>query len=316
MNYTEESLAPHVPKKIISVTMATGLQGRGVVKQLSKTNKYQIRALTRNPSGTIALELAKLPNVEIFKGDLLDHDSLIKFFDTAYGIFGNTTPTKGWKPLVCEYELEQARVLIAAVKEIKNKGDLKHFVFSSICKAKDPLKNEPAPSHFSSKWDIEEYIRQKELNDITTIIRPVSYFENFDGDLPGLKITKTTFPGVVRKDKVWQTIAVQDVGTWTSAIFNNPARFIAKSLNIAGEELTGDQMAEVLEKNQNVNTKKVEYKMIPRFLMKLFVHDIGIMADWIERTGYGADMNKLKLIAEEEGIFMTSLSKWLKDKGF
>ena len=35
-------------KLVVAVTMATGRQGIGVVKELSQTDKYQIRAITRN----------------------------------------------------------------------------------------------------------------------------------------------------------------------------------------------------------------------------------------------------------------------------
>ena len=38
------------------------------------------------------------------------------------------------------------------------------------------------------------------------------------------------------------------------------------------------------------------------------------MADWIERSGYGADMNKLKIIQKELNIVPTSLRDWLKGK--
>ena len=303
-----------ISKPIIAVTMATGLQGRGVVAQLSKSHKYHIKAITRNPESDQALKLSKLPNVELCKADLLDFNSLENCFKNAYGIFGNTTPTKGWQPLVREYEIAQGRILIDIVKKINSQGFLKHFVFSSICKAKDPLKNIPSPSHFSSKWDIEDYLMLNGLKNITTIVRPVSYFENFDSNLPGLKITDTTFPGVVKPNKIWQTIAVEDIGHWTLAIFKNPEKFLGESLNIAGEELTGNQMAEVMESIKEIKSRKVSYKMIPRALMKLFVHDIGIMADWIERTGYGADLEKLRLIAKEEDIQMTPLSTWLKQK--
>ena len=299
-------------KLIIAVTMATGLQGSSVVNELSKSNKFLIRAITRNPSSQKAIALSKLPNVEIYKGDLLERESLIKCFKGAYGIFGNTTPTKGVRPLVRKYEIAQGKNLINCVNEINQEGSLKHFVFSSICKAKNPLLNEPAPGHFSSKWDIENYLLMKGVGQKTTILRPASYFENFDSDLPGLKITKTTFPGVVNPNNIWQTIAVSDIGKWTSAVFLNPNKFIGQSINLAGEEKTGNQMAEVLEK---VNPEqKVNYFMIPRIFMKLFVHDIGVMADWIERAQYGANIQELKKIAKEEGITMTSLESWLKEK--
>tara|TARA_B100001250_G_scaffold52888_1_gene41157 strand:+ start:415 stop:603 length:189 start_codon:yes stop_codon:yes gene_type:complete len=56
--------------------MATSRQGRGVVKALSKTNKYQIRAITRNVKSSKALEIGSLSNVELVKGDLMDPQSL------------------------------------------------------------------------------------------------------------------------------------------------------------------------------------------------------------------------------------------------
>ena len=46
-------------KPVIAVTMATSRQGIGVVKELCKTNKYRIRAITRNTKTEKALELSK-----------------------------------------------------------------------------------------------------------------------------------------------------------------------------------------------------------------------------------------------------------------
>ena len=59
---------------------------------------------------------------------------------------------------------------------------------------------------------------------------------------------------------------------------------------------------------------QTNYVMIPRIAIKLLEHDLGVMADWIERSGYGADMNKLKLIQDELNIVPTSLKDWLKAK--
>ena len=58
-------------KLVVAVTMATGRQGIGVVKELSQTDKYQIRAITRNTKSTKALEIGSLNNVELVKGDLI-----------------------------------------------------------------------------------------------------------------------------------------------------------------------------------------------------------------------------------------------------
>ena len=126
-------------KSLIAVTMATSRQGMGVVKELSKTNNYQIRAITRNIKSSKALELATLKNVELVKGDLMDPQSLNRAFDGVDKIFGNTTPTKGWKlfrgSIVRSYEMEQGFNLINQVKIAYKKGKLNHIIFSSISKS-------------------------------------------------------------------------------------------------------------------------------------------------------------------------------------
>ena len=305
-------------KPVIAVTMATSRQGIGVVRELCKTNKYQIRAITRNIKSSKALELEMLDNVELVKADLMDPVSLSKAFNGVDVIFGNTTPTKGWKlfrgSIVRSYEIEQGYNLVNQVKIAYKKGQLNHFIFSSISKAKNPLKNDPAPGHFTSKWDIEEYLEEQDLKKITTVLRPVSYFENFENKLPGCSISKEIFPGIIGKNFKWQTIAVEDVGKWVRGVISKPEKYKNQSINIAGEELTGIEMAMTLQRLVSSEGLKTNYVKIPRAAIKLLEYDIGVMADWIERTGYGADMKKLKIIQNDLNIVPTSLKEWLKSK--
>ena len=305
-------------KPLIAVTMATSRQGIAVVNELNKTDKYQIRAITRNRKTKKAIELARLKNVQIIEGNLMDPLSLNKAFDGANAIFGNTTPTKGWKifrgSIVRSYEIEQGFNLINQVKIAHKKGKLNHFIFSSISKPKEALLNDPAPAHFTSKWDIEEYIKEMGLRKITTVLRPVSYFENFENKLPGYSFSKKVFPGIVRKNFKWQTIAVEDIGKWVRGVLSKSDKYKNQSINIAGEELTGEEMASTLQKIVFTEGIKTNYVMIPRIAIKLLEYDIGVMADWIERSGYGADMNKLKKIQDELNIVPTSLENWIKSK--
>ena len=306
------------PKPLIAVTMATSRQGVGVVMELSRTNKYQIRAITRNTKSTKAKALASLKNVEVIQGNLMDQESLNKAFDGVEAIFGNTTPTKGWKifrgSISRSYEIEQGYNLINQVNIAYKKGVLNHFIFSSISKPKDPLKAYPAPGHFTSKWDIEEYIKEMGLKSITTVLRPVSYFENFENKLPGYSLSKNIFPGIVGGNFKWQTIAVEDIGKWVRGILTKQNEYKNQALNIAGEELTGIEMAMTLQKIIYSEGMKSKYVMIPRIALKLLESDIALMADWIERTGYGADMKELKKIQDELNIVPTSLETWLKTK--
>ena len=82
MLYEGEALDQGVnTKPVIAVTMATSRQGIGVVNELCKTKKYQIRAITRNPNSLKALKLSTLHNVEVVKGNLLDPRSLNNAFE-------------------------------------------------------------------------------------------------------------------------------------------------------------------------------------------------------------------------------------------
>ena len=87
-----------------------------------------------------------------------------------------------------------------------------------------------------------------------------------------------------------------------------------QAINIAGEELTGLEMAMTLKRIVSSEGIQTNYLMIPRAAIKLLEYDIGVMADWIERSGYGADMVKLKIIQKELNIVPTSLRDWLKSK--
>ena len=63
-----------------------------------------------------------------------------------------------------------------------------------------------------------------------------------------------------------------------------------------------------LVSSEGIQTK---YLMIPRIVINFLEYDLGVMADWIERSGYGADMVKLKMIQKELNIVPTSLRDWL-----
>ena len=287
-----------------------------VVRHLSSLNLYKIRAITRDTANRRSLELASLPNVQVVQGDLLKPESLNNAFKGVYGIFGNTTPTK-LLGMDKNYELIQGYNLIKAVKAIKQSGHLKHFIFSSICKGKNNRNNIEAPAHFLTKWELEKEIKNNNLSEITTILRPASYFENFSQSIPGVKIHYNYFPGILNPNSPWQTIAVDDIGLWTSTAFKNPKDFINKSLNLAGEELTGNQMAKILKALQVNKTKKdAKYVKIPRIFLHMIEHDIAIMAHWIEEVGYDADFNELKILSEKYNIKPTKLVNWLNQKIF
>ena len=85
-------------------------------------------------------------------------------------------------------------------------------------------------------------------------------------------------------------------------------------MNIAGEEMTGQEMAALWQKLNGKKSPSVRYSMVPRKLMNFIEHDIALMASWIERAGYGADLKALKVLADALEITMPPLSSWLREK--
>ena len=73
-------------------------------------------------------------------------------------------------------------------------------------------------------------------------------------------------------------------------------------------------MAMTLQRIVTSEGFQTNYVMIPRVAIKLLEYDIGVMADWIERSGYGADMNQLKILQNELNIVPTSIKDWLEAK--
>jgi uncharacterized protein YbjT (DUF2867 family) len=111
-------------------------------------------------------------------------------------------------------------------------------------------------------------------------------------------------------DKPLQFITVDDIGAFAALAFDNPAEFIDKTLEIAGDELTGPQIAALLSAELD---RPVEYSAGPRWQGSLFYEgEMNIMFDWYNRAGYQADIKALREIHPE----LTDLRSWLQKTGW
>ena len=75
---------------MISVSGATGGQGKSVVNSLLDTSDFKVRALTRNPERSGAKSLQE-KGCEVVKVDMNDSDSFLeKAIIGSYGVFAVT----------------------------------------------------------------------------------------------------------------------------------------------------------------------------------------------------------------------------------
>lgn len=216
--------------RMIAVTGATGTQGSKVAKRLLEQG-WKVRALTRDTAKPAAQELAAA-GAELAAGDLDSRAELDAAFKGVYGVF---SVQNFWLPGVgFEGEVRQGK----AVADAARAAGVKHLVYSSVGAAHRGMKQ----MHFESKWIIEQYIHT--LGIPYTILRPAAFMENYNWSRA--YILNGTFQGFgLRPDKGLQLIATEDIGVFAELAFANPQRFLGKTIELSGDELTEPQIAGV-----------------------------------------------------------------------
>jgi len=239
-------------KKIIAVTGATGAQGGGLARAIlaDPNGGFAVRALTRDVNSDKAKALAKL-GAEVVAANVDDAASVKKAFagaDAAYCV------TFFWDHFSPEQEKAQARNLAMAAKD----AGLKHVIWSTFEDTRKwvPLSDNRMPTlqgkykvpHFDAKAEADVYFTEAGLP--VTFLLTSFYWDNFiffgsgpkkgpDGKLA------LTFP---LGDKKMPSIAAGDIGGCAYGIFKRGSEFIGKTVGVAGEHLTGAQMAAELTK--------------------------------------------------------------------
>jgi len=239
-------------KKIIAVVGATGAQGGGLVRALlgDTSSGFAVRALTRDVNSEKAQELAKL-GAEVVEADLDSGPSLRAAFDGAYGAF---CVTFFWEHFVPEKELVQAAAMAQAAKQ----ADLKHVVWSTLEDTRKfvPLTDDRMPT-LMEKYKVPQFDAKAEANRAfaqfgvpVTYMLTSFYWDNLiygglgpkkgaDGKL------ELTLP---MGDKRLAGIAAEDIGKSAFCIFKAGFDLLGKTVGVAGDHLTGSQMAAALAK--------------------------------------------------------------------
>jgi uncharacterized protein YbjT (DUF2867 family) len=239
-------------KKIIAVVGATGAQGGGLVRAiLSDVNGgFAVRALTRDVNSPKAKELAKL-GAEVVAADVDDVESLKKAFKGAYGAF---CVTFYWAHLSPEREIVNATAMATAAQH----AGIKHAIWSTLEDTRKwvPLSDNRMPT-LMGKYKVPHFDAKGEANHLftdlgvpTTFLQTSFFWDNLiyfgmgpkkgpDGKL-GI-----TFP---MGDKKLAGMASEDIGKCAYGIFKKGREFIGKTVSIAGEHVTGAEMANALTK--------------------------------------------------------------------
>lgn len=258
-------------RKVIAIVGATGAQGGGLVRAILNEpgSGFTARALTRDVSSDKAQGLSRL-GVQIVAADLDDVESLNRAFAGCYGAF---CVTNFWEHFSPEKELAQAKALAQAAKQ----AGVQHVVWSTLEDTRRwvPLTDQRMPTllkkykvpHFDAKGEADEEFTKLGLP--ATFLLTSFYWENMiffnmgpkkgpDGQLAlTLPMGEKKLPG----------IAVEDIGKCCFGVFKKGGEYIGKTVGIAGEHLTGQQMAAAMTKalGQPVRYNAVPFEVYRKF---------------------------------------------------
>lgn len=246
-------------RKTIVVCGATGKQGGAVLNSLLESQQWRVIALTRNPESKVALAIKKR-GVEIQKADLQDKASLMKAFENAYGVYGVTTPLSPKGKMDIQMEREQGLNIADAC--VKN--GIKHLVLSTVLYISE---DQAAIPYVRSKQDIEKYVIQSSIP--YTFLRPASFMDEIGGEY--LPVKNGTLTGQGDGDAKIPYVACQDIGKFAKNAFDDPEKFIGQKLNLVGDFISGDELAQVLSKISN--GKHFKHKAPPMWLMWIFARE-------------------------------------------
>ncbi len=250
--------------KIIAVVGDTGAQGKGLVNAIlsDKLGGFKVRVITRNAGSDKAKELARL-GAEVDVADVEDKASLVNAFKGAYGAY---CVTFFWEHFSPEKENLHAKNMAEAASE----AGVKHVIWSTLEDSRKfiPLSDDRMPTlqgkykvpHFDAKGESNIYFEKSGVP--YTLLNTSFYWENFiyfgmgpqkgpDGKLA------ITFP---MGDKKLPGISSVDIGKCAYSIFKLGKEFQGKTVSIAGEHLTGKQMADAFTKHLGA---EVKYNDVP-----------------------------------------------------
>jgi len=269
-------------KKVIAVVGATGAQGGGLVRTIlaDPEGGFAARAITRDASSEKAQELAAL-GAEVVAADVDDEASLEAAFAGAYGAF---CVTFFWAHFSPELEMQHAANMANAAKA----AGVSHVIWSTLEDTRDyvPLDDDRMPT-LGERYKVPHYDAKGEANHFftdagvpTTFLQTSFYWDNFiyfgmgpqRGDDGSLSITFPTGDGRIAG------IASEDIGAAAYGVFKAGPEMIGRTVSIAGEHLTGAQMAAAFSR---VVGEPVTFNAVPPEVYRSFgfpgAEDLGNM---------------------------------------
>jgi uncharacterized protein YbjT (DUF2867 family) len=239
-------------KKIVLVIGATGRQGGGVLAGLMHPayEEFVVRAFVRDPYSEKAKKLegqyGNGGRLELVQGDFQDRTSLEEAMKGAYGVFSNLD----YWTLGLSKEIELGCLIADVAKEM----GVQHFIYSSLEDIEGQTDGRRKVDHFVGKVHIAKHVESLGLP--YTFVKYAFYYESF---LTPYGAPKVQGDEVIFKmplgDKKFALVPVFDAGHVVARIFAQRDRYLGKSVGLAGDFLTGPEIAQAYERATHMKAR-------------------------------------------------------------
>jgi uncharacterized protein YbjT (DUF2867 family) len=274
---------------VVAVVGATGQQGSATARALLGAG-VETRALVRDPQKPAAQALAAA-GAELAIADFDDPQTIRAAFDGASRVFAMTTMESGRGTAG---ETADGIVIADAAKD----ASVEHLVYSSVGGA----ERHTGIPHFESKRRVEEYIQSVGIP--ATFVRPTFFYENLLSQVPGPAGEPIVLRLPLADGIPLQMVAVDDIGAVAAALLIDPSRVPGGAVEIAGDELTGSQIAEAFGRHAG---QPARYEALP--LTAVEDDDIRAMFTWFAKPpAYQAD----RALTAELDPHVQTLQQWLE----
>jgi uncharacterized protein YbjT (DUF2867 family) len=229
---------------IYGVFAATGKQGGSTAAALLDKG-VRVRALIRRPDSDEAKAL-EASGAEAVLADPDRPETLVPAMQGLTALWSMTTMTPDAGAAA---EFPMGKALADAAVE----AGVRHIVFSSVGGA----ERDTGIPHFESKYEVEKYLQGLDIK--VSVVRPVFFMENL------------SFTAAVENDEIvvrlpmpdgipLQMVSVRDIGRAAADALVNPESIKGGSVELAGDELTGSQIASAVGEAAG---KEARYEALP-----------------------------------------------------
>lgn len=294
-------------KKTLLIIGASGSQGGEVLKQLQKSNKFNLRALQRKES-----EFSKKcreEGIEIAIGDLYNEESLVDAMKDVYGVFSVLTTGIDMK---AEAQIIQETNIVNAAQ----KNNVQIIIHASVARAGDEKNfvdwnSEDRTPVYHAYWEgksgANNVIKQSKIPH-WVIFKPAWMMDNFlkgksKYTLPNLK--EGFIENNYKLDTKLDLICALDQAKFVCDAFENIEKYDKKEVDLASQSSTFTELAETIFKVFNKKIKVISTdakELIKRGVNKVIVDS----NEWHVIEGYKVDIEKVK----SYGIKLTSFEEF------